>query len=66
MKQDLKHLDRPPIGEALGKVDIFDRSLGHADLWPDGTPLGEVLGQVDSFVRSSGKTDLWSDGPPIR
>ena len=25
----------PPIVEALGQVDIFDKSLGQTDLWSD-------------------------------
>ena len=54
------------IGETLGQVDIFDRSLGQGDLWSDGPPppLGETSGQVDIFVRSSGQADHWSDGCP--
>ena len=54
----------PPIGEALGQVNIFVRSLGQADLWSDVPPVGEALHQVDSFVRSLSQADLWSDVPP--
>ena len=41
----------PPIGEALGQVDIFVRFSVHADLWSDVPPQDEALGQVD----------IWSD-----
>ena len=56
----------PPVGEALGQVDIFVRFLGQADLWSDVLPVGDASCQVDIFVRSLGQTDLWSDVPPCR
>ena len=42
-----------PVGEALGQVDIFVRSLGQADLWSD-MPL-----LVKLWVRLTFLTDHW-------
>ena len=55
-----------PIGEALGQVDIFVRSLGQTDLWSDVPPIGEASGQIVIFVRCLGQADLWSEVPPER
>ena len=43
----------PPIGEALGQVDIFARSLGQADLLPD-VPLIEASSDQEwYYIRSA-------------
>ena len=37
--------DIPPIGEALGQVDIFVITVGQADLWSDVPPLTGIWWQ---------------------
>ena len=55
-----------PIGEALGQVDIFVRSLGQADLWSDLPPsMIRLQVRLTFFVRSVCQADLWSDVPPV-
>ena len=51
----------PPIGEALGQIDIFVISVGHADLWSDALPYRHLVAKSGT---TSGQAGLWSDVPP--
>ena len=48
----------------MGKVDIFVRSLGQADLWSDVPLQDQAMGQVNFLSDLWVRLDLWSDVIP--